>query len=356
MHCAARLILVLLTFTTGVRAHPILQNPVWIESGADGLTIKLDVSVRELIVVQGLPQPAEGLVDLGEAIERADRHTGYLLDHFQVKGDGVRLKGTVTAIVPPKVIGTGLEGPDNAHFRYTIDYRFDAPPAVLTFSQNMCVEFPSAPGVPWDLSYAYRYGPKGETPRKFGPLRRDQELSFTTGYVRMRPALPGTLLALWAVFIVVTMLGGSLLAGSRSPGIVALMLWIAGMAAGKYLPAGPPFWLAALLSGAVTILTAADNIHRPASGPARRRIALLWSGFLSFGFAAGLQERLFPSLDHWWRVSPLPAAIGAGFAGAGLLMLAKRSSPRVAACMVQFLSLAGCGGAIWLMLRLLEVV
>ncbi len=359
MNRAVRLILLLLLlllFSAGARAHPILQNPVWIESATDGLTIKLDVSVRELIVVQGLPQSAEGLVDLDEAIERADRHEGYLLDHFQVKGDGVLLKGTVTAIVPPKVIGTGLEGPDNAHFRYTVDYKFALPPAVLTFSQNMCVEFPSAPGVPWDLSYAYRYGPKGETPRKFGPLRRDQELSFTTGFERVRTPMPGMLLAMWAVFIFVTVFGSSFLAGSPSPVTIALILWIAGMVAGKFLPASPPLWLATLLSGAVTILTAADNIHRPVSGPTRRRLALLWSGFLSFGLAAGLQERVFPHLDQWWRVSPLIAAAGASLAGAAVLAFAKRSSPRGAAFMVQLCSLAGCGGAIWLMLSLLEVL
>ena len=356
MHRAARLFFLLLLNTAGVRAHPILQNPVWIESNADGLTLTLDVSVRELIVVQGLPQAAEGQVDLEEAIERARRHTGYVLDHFQVKADGGLLQGSVNKIVPPKVIGTGLEGPDNAHFRYTVDYHFNSPPAVLTFSQNMCVEFPSAPGIPWDLSYAYRYGPQGETPRKFGQIRYGQELSFTTGFIQIREPMPGVLLGLWVVFIVVSMLGGSMLAGSPYPYTVAVILWAAGMVAGKYLPAGPPLWLAALLCGAVTILTSADNTHRGASGPGRRRFVLFWGGCLWFGLASGLQERLFPGLAVTWRVLPLPAALAGSFAGAWFLVLAKRTGPRAAVSIVQLTSLAGCGTAIWLMLRLLEVV
>ena len=356
MHRVARLFFLLLLCAAGVRAHPILQNPVWIESKTEGLTLTLDVSVRELIVVQALPQAADGSVDIEEAAERAARHTGYVLDHFQVKADGGLLKGRVSKIVPPKVIGTGLEGPDNAHFRYTIDYHFESPPAVLTFSQNMCVEFPSAPGIPWDLSYAYRYGPQGETPRKFGQIRYGQELSFTTGFVQIREPMPGVLLGLWVVFIAVSMLGGSMLAGSPYPYTAAVILWAAGMVAGKYLPVGPPLWLAALLCGVVTILTAADNIHCAAAGPGRRRFVLLGAGCLCFGLASGLQDRLFPGLAVIWRVWPLPAALAVGLAGAWLLMLAKRTGPRAAVCILQLTSLACSGAAIWIMLRLLEVV
>ena len=93
------------------------------------------------------------------AAEMAERHRGYVLDHFHIKADGKLLKGTITNVAPPKRIGTGLEGPDRAHFTYTISYPLPKPPAIFEFSQDMCREFPSSPGVPWDLSYATRYGP-----------------------------------------------------------------------------------------------------------------------------------------------------------------------------------------------------
>ena len=175
---------ILLLTLVSAQAHPILQNPVWIESSPDHLTVKLDVSVREIIVVQGLAQASDGSVDMTEATGSAEKHRGYLLDHFHCKADDRLLTGTVVQIKPPKEIISAPDGPDNAHFRYTINYPLSGPPAVLTFSQNMCVEFPSAPGVPWDLSYAYRYGREGETPVKFGAMLRDREISFSSGFAR----------------------------------------------------------------------------------------------------------------------------------------------------------------------------
>ena len=90
-------------------AHPILQNPMWIEFTAEALEVRVDMSVRELIVVQGLPQDTDGMVDYDLALDLAPKHLPYLLEHLSFKADGKELKGEVVKVDPPKVIGKGLE-------------------------------------------------------------------------------------------------------------------------------------------------------------------------------------------------------------------------------------------------------
>ena len=375
MHATARLIFILLLTLAGAQAHPILQNPVWIESSPESLTLNLDVSVRELIVVQGLTQASDGSVDAEEAAGRAEKHRDYLLDHFQCKADGKLLAGNVVRIKPPKEIMAAPEGPDNAHFRYTITYPLSAPPAAFTFSQNMCVEFPSAPGVPWDLSYAYRYGREGETPVKFGALVRDREISFSSGFVPTPPAeappaaaltagpeytavaitdlkvaRPAVWLTLWLLFV-------SALALGRPAGLLwyqlAAALWFGSYLAAPHISGILPLWLLALPAGAVTILAAVDNIHaRAAGGPACRRIVLLLTGAVLCGAALGHHQPGLMATTRGWMALLLLCAAAAAAVMHGLRILAGAGRQLC----VQLTSLACCGGAIFAMLRLLEVV
>ena len=373
MHRAARLFTWLLLTLAGAQAHPILQNPVWIAASPDRITVDLHVSIRELIVVQGLTVTADGRVDTLQAEELAPKHAGYLLDHWQIKADGTPLTGTVTEIKPPKTIGEGLEGPDRAHFVYTIEYPLAHPPAVLSFRQTMCVEFPSAPGVPWDLSYAYRYGPHGETPRKFGAMARDQTLNVKTGFGPATPGtspgdppasgpeiihepMPATLLGLWIVFLAATVIGRTFSLHAPFPYTGPVIAWAAGFLAMRFLPAGAPAWLLYLIAGAVTIFTAADNIHSAASGPRRYRLALLYTGALVFGAIAAAQVRAFPQLDRLWQLAPLPAAAIAVLIGAGIARIASQNQARTATLLMQVASLICCLDAAWLMLKLLEAI
>ena len=375
--------LALLLTLVSVQAHPILQNPVWIESSPDHLTIKLDVSVRELIVVQGLAQGSDGSVDLDEAAGTAEKHSGYLLDHFHCKADDRLLAGTVIQIKPPKEIISAPDGPDNAHFRYTINYPLSEPPGVLSFSQNMCVEFPSAPGVPWDLSYAYRYGREGETPVKFGVLLRDREISFSSGFARSYPIIsppaspadetnsgpatwrteairdikiprPGVWFVLWLLFVTTVTLGGFLRLLWYQ---LAAALWFGSYLAAPQITGVLPLWLLALLVGATAILAAADNIHANAASTAacHRRVILLLSGALFCGASLGqVQPGLMDSTRGWMALLLLSAlALAATLTGLRRLS-GPAESARCRFC-VQLSSLACCGGAIFAMLRLLEV-
>ncbi len=276
-------------------AHPILQNPIWVEVAPDHMKVKLYVSIRELNVVQGLPITEAGVVEMGLAEETAPRHAPYVLDHLDFRADGVPLSGSLDRISPPKFVGKGAEAPDRAHFIYYLEYPLAAPPARITFSHTMVKEFPSAPGVPWDLSYAYRFGPIDATPTQFGAVPRDTMVFYDTLF----PQAPGSVLAAgpaalpWRPFVFrFALLGAALglgLAGGRLLGR-GLAVAAAATAAGMALAAGTgwlmPAFLAAGLAGIGILLAAVDNIHRPLAPPGVRRWLLIIAFPLVAGWAA----------------------------------------------------------------------
>ena len=295
-------------------AHPILQNPMWIEVGPDLIKVKLYVSLRELGVVQGLPIAADGTVDGDLAAETAPRHSAYVLDHLSFRADGQPLTGKVSEIAPPKVIGKGVEGPDRAHFIYRLEYPLARPPAQVSLSHTMVQEFPSAPGVPWDLSYTYRFGPPDATPLEFGSITRGAEVSYKTGF----PQPAGTLavvekpVSILPPLIRIALLGAALGLGvgrrdlflkSFGPLIPALLLgWGLGAGLGWKMPG----FLAAALGGIGILLVSVDNIHRPLAAPGRRR---------------GVLAVLFTAAASWagWSV-------GGGLGVAGLTSLGQSSA------------------------------
>jgi hypothetical protein len=360
MHRAARLILFLLA-AAWAKAHPILQNIVWIEATPQCVTLNLEVSVRELIVVQGLPVAEDGSADLEEATDLAGRHGDYVLDHFHIKADDTLLKGTITNIVPPKRIGTGLEGPDRAHFTYTISYPLEKPPAVFEFTQDMCKEFPSSPGVPWDLSYATRYGPPENPIMKMSVLYRDSRLRYNTGFADAEvagstvvEARPLTWAALWILFIAAIVLGGGLGSLWYRAGAI---LWLGGyLAAPEFMPRAFPLWPLALLCGVAAILAAVDNIYSRGAEPhPNRRRVLFLAGCLLFGLGLSVQQPPFDIGHREWGGSLVLSALVAALA---LAVLPRFLRQRAAAerLVVQFSSLAICTSAVWLMLRILGIV
>lgn len=268
-------------------AHPILQNPMWIEVGPDLIKVKLYVSLRELSVVQGLPIAADGTVDGDLAAETAPRHSAYVLDHLSFRADGQPLTGKVSEIAPPKLIGKGVEAPDRAHFIYRLEYPLARPPAQVSLSHTMVQEFPSAPGVPWDLSYTYRFGPPDATPLEFGSITRGAEVSYKTGFAQPagtvavveKPvsALPQLIrIALFGAAFGLGVGRRDRWLGRLLPLIPAVLLgWGVGAGLGWKMPG----FLAAALGGIGILLLSVDNIHRPLADSGRRRgvLAVLFS-------------------------------------------------------------------------------
>lgn len=277
---------------TVAEAHPILQNPMWVEVAPDALKVKIFVSVRELNVVQGLPIAADGSVDAALAAETAPRHSGYVLDHLDFRADGVALSGRVTGIEPPKETGKGPEGPDRAHFVFRLEYLLTPPPAGITLSHTMVKEFPSAPGVPWDLSYTYRFGPPGATPVEFGSITRGVEVFYQTGFAQPAGTVPVAVPPppRWPLLAGVGLLGAALGLGAGNGRdrlrlvVAAGLLFFAGWKMGELGGVKMPAFLATALGGIGVLLVSVDNIHRPLAPCGIRR----WVMALVFPAAAGL--------------------------------------------------------------------
>ncbi|HEX2751341.1 MAG TPA: hypothetical protein VHM91_25250 [Verrucomicrobiales bacterium] len=353
-----RLFLLSLFAAVTAKAHPILQNPLWIDPSPKAVTLYLDVSVRELIVVQGCPVSKDGEFDLLMAGDFAAKHEGYLLDHIHVKADGQTIKGTVREVLPPepsKDHKPGLEAPDVTRFRFVIDYPLgETPPAVLSFSHNMCVEFPSSPGIAWDLSYLYRYGTvPGGTPRAFGPLRGDEELNFRFAGALIEEAMPIRWAVLWLLFVAAMALGSPLrLFWYQTAAIVWMGVYLGTASYTGYIP----LWLMALPGGAATILAAVDNIHSHDTDiQPRRRVALLLTGTAFFAMGLAYERMILNNGERMWPVVMFLSANAAAALIRGLKGLAAKSRPSVNRLCLQLSSLAVCALSIWLLLILLKI-
>ena len=344
-------------------AHPILQNPMWVEVAPEVLKVKIYVSVRELNVVQGLPIAGDGAVDTALAVETAPRHSGYVLDHLRLLADGIPLSGTVTGIEPPKDVGKGMEGPDRAHFVYRIEYPLAQPPAQIALSHTMVQEFPSAPGVPWDLSYTYRFGPPGATPVEFGSITRGVEVVYKTGFAQLPGTLPiATAIApIWPLTIRFILLGTALGLGvgnrrtlGRLFGVIAmatLMGW--GLAAVFNLKM--PAFLAAALGGIGILLVSVDNIHRPLAPFQAGR----WVLAVFFPAAVGLAAWTMASAPvpfHYGFLGPCVALLlGGGLLGAAIAIpSAARPVPEGGVARhpwIQLASLVVCAGGLFVLME-----
>ena len=344
-------------------AHPILQNPMWVEVAPDVLKVKIYVSVRELNVVQGLPIAGDGAVDTALAVETAPRHSAYVLDHLSLRADGVSLSGTLTGIEPPKEVGKGMEGPDRAHFVYRLEYPLARPPAQIALSHTMVQEFPSAPGVPWDLSYTYRFGPPGATPVEFGSITRGVEVTYHTGFAQAAGTLPIVAAAapVWPLWIRFGLLGAALGLGvgnrstlARLLGVIAvasLLGWGVAAVFGLHLPA----FLAAALGGIGILLVSVDNIHRPLAPFQPRRWVLAAFFPAAAGLAAWTLSSASVPLDYRTLGRGIALLLGGGLLGAAIAIpSAARPLPEGGVAKhpwIQLASLLVCTGGLVVLLE-----
>jgi hypothetical protein len=358
MNRAARILLLLLLTAGIAEAHPILQNMLWIDPGPKTVTLYLDVSVRELIVVQGLPVSNDGGFDPLVAGDFAAKDESYVLDHIKVKADGQVIKGKLREILPPEIpenFKPTLEAPDKTHFRFIIDYPLgETPPAVLSFSHNMCVEFPSSPGVAWDFSYLYRYGAvPGGTPRAFGPLRGGEELNFRFSGALIQDSMPKLWAGLWLLFVAAVALGSPLRLFWYQ---TAAITWMAVYLITASYTGAIPLWLMALPGGASVIMAAVDNIHsHGVELQPRRRIALLLTGTVFFAMGLAYERMIINESERLWPVLLFLSAIAAAAVICGVQWVASKRGPAFRRFVLQFSSLLVCASAIWLLLLLLKV-
>ncbi len=358
---------------TGLSAHPILQNPLWIDPAPDKLTLHLHVTVRELVVIQGLTVDTEGRADPLAAADAADRHTGYVLDHFHIKTDGKPLTGgRVVKITPPEEHQTGEEGPDNTRFVFLTEYPLAGLPRKFSFRQTMCKEYPTAPGVPWDFSYAARYGaPPLGTAKLFFPMVLDREYVINSGRAELASGTPTNSgattprivdrprqnhwLSLWLVFSLLSLCGAQPLHLMWLRG--ALAAWMSGYIAAsvsgvELFPA-----VGGVLCAIAALLLGIDNIHGGTAPQAGlRRGIVLTAGAFCFGWALFAQKPAWVTELRLWPVIALAAGAAcaalAGFPAAR----ARQAGTAKSRAALQVLSLAGSAVTVWLLLTILDLL
>ena len=149
----------------------------------------------------------------------------------------------------------------------------------------MCKEFPSAPGIPWDLSYSLHYHDLTAAANALpviGVIPRDQEMVYVTNWapvrtpdpdVRAREVSRWTLLAGLeaALLLVLWLAGGSPLSQGllRWPVVSALLAvcFIAGL---RTSDSNMPAWLVAGGGGVISCLMAMDLLFSATGRPGLR--------------------------------------------------------------------------------------
>jgi len=148
--------LALLASAVTARAHPNLQNAMWVAFEPARVHVVVNVSVKELAVahgVQALPSGASGGTEPAALQRAAQQHRDYLLLHLRLAAGETLLSGNVRQVVAPRVFAD----PGETFYQYEIDYPVNGPPpATIGLFQDMLEEWPYAAATAWDVSYVVR--------------------------------------------------------------------------------------------------------------------------------------------------------------------------------------------------------
>ena len=134
-------------------AHPLLQNAMWVEFEPQQVRVAVNVSLREIAVVQGIAVGTTNVTAAAALDRAATRQADYVLSHLVLTSGTKALAGTLVQVMPPPQLG----GPEQTFYQYELVYPWSGPPpAQITFENNMLKEWPYALGTAWDLSYVIR--------------------------------------------------------------------------------------------------------------------------------------------------------------------------------------------------------
>jgi hydrogenase/urease accessory protein HupE len=174
----AALFLFFVFFVSGEAVgHPLLQNSMWVLIEPGRVQVAVNVSARELSLVQGIATE-DPPADTAAIEAAAARHGDYVLKHMRLQAAGRPLSGTVARISPPPE----FRAIEQTFFQYELIYTFDQPaPAAIAFSQDTLTEFSYAPGEAWDVTYAIKCKRSDSPDVEVALLRAGQSVKFSTG-------------------------------------------------------------------------------------------------------------------------------------------------------------------------------
>ncbi len=144
---------VLLGIVFPAKAHPLLQNKLWVLIEQESVKVAVDVSLKELSVAQLLQPEADGSFDPDMLASAAEYHGDYILRHLHVLAGGQELSGKITKLSVPPQKGEA----ETTYYQYELEYPLSgAKPQHVALRHEMLREFPYGPGQAWDVSYAVR--------------------------------------------------------------------------------------------------------------------------------------------------------------------------------------------------------
>lgn len=177
--------LALLLFAQPVQAHPFLHNSWWVLMDPQKIHMRVTVTLREVAVVQGLPL-TPGRVDIDALVDALAKHGDYVTETMQVSLANTPLESRVLdyQLVSGNIAAEPLDSPQyldmtHAAFDLEADLPSNPPSGPWRFVQKTLEGHEYAPGVPWDVTYAFTLRDEDRRDRARGFIRADLPFEYT---------------------------------------------------------------------------------------------------------------------------------------------------------------------------------
>lgn len=158
-------------------AHSGILNTARITFTEDAMLVNTEVALREILLVHGLRDEAQGGFDADAIAAAVSKHEQYITSHFEVRAGGEKLTGRLLQTAPPAAFST----PSQTKYRFQLRYRYgDLRPEEVTLRQNMLREFSVTGGHPWHITYLFGVTQADGTVQHVS-LSPSQDLKIDTG-------------------------------------------------------------------------------------------------------------------------------------------------------------------------------
>jgi hypothetical protein len=371
--------------TLGARAHPNLQDAMWVRFEPTLVHVAVNVSVKEIIVAQDVTSSKDGGADTATLSLAAEKHRDYLLQHLKVSAGSKVLTGKIVKLTPPPFFGEAEE----TFYQYEIEYPLNgAQPREVVFSQDMLKEWPYAIGTPWNVSYVVRTKRPDSDEVSSWLLPLDKPATFPTGWKEdQRANGPAAESEIGRTFreylwhgVMHILTGYDHLLFVSALVIATLSFWemvkvIAAFTLAHTITLAlsvfdifrlPSFIVEPVIALSI-VFVALENVFRPQRSHSRFRLAVAFGFGLihGLGFAGGLLDAMsgLPSTGIWIALGAFSLGVEIGHQVVvlplfGLLALSRRKMPgRFYSLTLRYGSVTiSCCGAYYLVVALHEQV
>lgn len=325
---------VLLSCAFEAKAHPNLQNAMWVQFEPSLVRAAVNVSLKEISVAQGLALNESSVSDIAALDRAAERHRDYVLTHLTLSVGTQILAGKITKVTPPTVVSD----PEQTFFQYELEYAVSGPPPEeVRFSQAMLKEWPYAAGIAWDVSYVVRAKRSDSSAVTSWLLRNQEPSTILTGWTKAgQPAAESTRTEVGRTFreylwhgIMHILTGYDHLLFVSALVIATLSFWemvkvIAAFTLAHTLTLAlsvfaifrlPPSIVEPTIALSI-VLVALENVFRPQRAHSRMRLAVAFGFGLvhGLGFAGGLLDAMagLPSIGIWIALAAFSLGVEIG--------------------------------------------